>query len=116
MAGSNSWGPVVIAVFAAFGGAPLFRYLAARVQANAATSQKELDAFEAEKAVFRQERDQFWADQRRDALNVRGENVSMRDAMNDLSNRNGWLEGQLESSRKRIIQLETELAQLRSER
>ncbi len=114
MAGSSTWVPVVLAIIAAFGGAPLFKYLAARVQSNTAISKENLSAFEQEKADFRKERDQFWADQRRDALNVRGENVSMRDAMNDLSNRNGWLEGQLESCHRRIKELEAEVTLLRN--
>ncbi len=116
MAGSNTWIPVILAVVAAFGGAPLFKYLAARVKSNAAIKQDSITAFEKEKEVFRKERDQFWADQRRDALAVRGENVSMRDAMNDLSNRNGWLEGQLEACHRRIKELEADMDRQRNER
>ncbi len=116
MAGSSTWVPVVLAIVAAFGGAPLFKYLAARVQSNVTLSKENLTAFEQEKADFRKEREQFWADQRRDAQGMKLENSTYRDAMNDQANRNGWLEGQLEACHRRIKELEAEMDRLRTER
>jgi len=112
MAGSNTWIPVILAIIAAFGGAPLFKYLAERVRGNVAISQAKLADFEAEKAAFRKEREQFREDQQRESLRIRAENVSMRDAMNDLSTRNGWLEGQLARANEQIRELETQVAWL----
>jgi polyhydroxyalkanoate synthesis regulator phasin len=113
MDGSSSWVTVVVALIAAFGGAPLFKYLQSRVQGNVAKSLADRADFEAEKAEFRKEREAFWAEQRRTAQSDRLEAKTLRDAYNDLSNRNGWLEGQLARCNERVDELEAEVTKLR---
>jgi predicted nucleic acid-binding Zn-ribbon protein len=113
MDGSNPWVTVVVALIAAFGGAPLFKYLQSRVQTSTAKTAADRRDFDAEKAEFRKERDAFWTERQKDAQSVKLENRTMRDAMTDLSNRNGWLEGQLARCNERVDELEAEVTKLR---
>ncbi len=116
MEASSGWIPVVLAFIAAFGGAPLFKFLAERVRGNVALSESNRADFEKEKAEFRKDRDTFWDEQRRDAASTRLENKTMRDAYNDLSTRNGWLDGQLARCNEHVTDLENEVRLLRNSR
>lgn len=115
MGASSPWVVVIVAIVGAFGGSPLFKYLAARVSSRAAVSDSERAAFQEELQGFRRERDQFWADQRKEAQSVKLENRTYRDAYNDLSTRNGWLEGQLARCNEQNKEQEAEIARLRGE-
>lgn len=110
---SNGWITVVAALIASFGGAPLFKYLAERAKGSASIKQSERQQFDAERMQFRQEREAFWAEQRKQAQSERLEAKTLRDAYNDVINRNGRLEGQLSSALQRIVELEAEVSRLR---
>lgn len=110
---SNDWVTILAALIASFGGAPLFKFLAARARGNVAVKQSDRLAFEHERAEFRKERQAFWDEQRQRAQSDRLEAKTLRDAYNDVLGRNGYLEGQLARCNDRIKELDAELARLR---
>lgn len=110
---SSGWLTIAAALIGAFGGAPLFKYLAERAKGSAAVKQSDRVAFDQEKAEFRKRQEAFWEEQRKSAQSDKLEARTLRDAHNDLINRNGWLEGQLAISLQRIKELEDEVTRLR---
>lgn len=114
MDASSTWVAVLVAFFGAVGGAPLFNFLVARVQAKASISQADRDSFDREKAAFYAERDKQREREERESQSLRLENRTYRDAMADMNIRIGRYEGQVEQYRERITELEAEVKRLRA--
>jgi hypothetical protein len=113
MGDGNAWLTFAVALITAFGGAEFFKFLIAFIRTRSSSGDKAREAFDREKTAFQKKVDDFWAEQRKEAQSVKLENRTAREALNDLANRNGWLEGQLARCVQERSELEAEVAQLR---
>lgn len=113
MGASSPWVTVILAFMAAFGGAPLFRYLAERVKLNAKSVQTERAAIDKERKEIQRERAAMQEQRDRDVQSMRLEIRTYREALNDMQLKLGRLEGQTERDNVHIAELQAEIARLR---
>lgn len=113
MEATSPWVTVIVAAIAAFGGAPLFTFLAERIKGQAAVRRMDREGLEREREDLKAERRKLEEYRQRMVENDRLELRTLRGAFNEVVETNGRLQGMLARADEELEDLRAELAALR---